>query len=66
MKLSEENQRKVEKNLGLVHKVINDRSTGLTSWASIPGRICSRLDASGFVKPQQPIKAETSRLMPTD
>lgn len=32
----------------------------------LPGRICSRLDASGFVKPQQPIKAETSRLMPTD
>ena len=28
MKLSEENQRKVEKNLGLVHKVINDRVHG--------------------------------------
>ena len=28
MKLSEENQRKVEKNLGLVHKVINDKVHG--------------------------------------
>ena len=28
MKLSEENQRKVEKNLGLVHKVINDQVHG--------------------------------------
>mgnify|MGYP000780964205 CR=1 FL=1 len=28
MKLSEENQRKVEENLGLVHKVINDKVHG--------------------------------------
>ena len=72
MKLNAEQQKKVEDNLGLVNKVINDKVHGPYNLLvrcdpeCIPGTTCSRLDALAFAKLQQQTKAATFLHTPTD
>lgn len=64
MTLTAEQQKKVEQNIRLVQKVINDKVHGPYQLGFTPMTIFSRLAASASVKLQQQIKAGPSLPMP--
>ena len=66
MKLNAEQQKKVEDNLGLVNKVINDKVHGPYYLGMYTRDACSRLDVLAFARLQQQTKAATSLHTPTD
>ena len=66
MRLTPEQQRVVEENMGLVVKVIQDKVHDLHQDSCFRLKICGRSVPSDFVKLQQLIRAGVSLPMPTD